>query len=236
MRLVLPALLLCAMAVMCQGKVFRRWRAGMPGAHAVRALGGRLAYSAPVSVNNGAGDLSVFIFEEALDGVLDKLPGGVGAGGTREQSLGNMVVRTVSAPGKRAWWLIYAPEQARAGTIVFKLEQDADEYARSREPPDHGLPGVPSYPAAEPLFLFRDRAGRTAFCVSRTPDALQAVRASVASQMAAAGWAPALPRGPRGTSFMMYLRDNEICCTMVDGQSETGQTRITLLHKIQDLK
>jgi hypothetical protein len=220
-----------------QARVFFRWGARDPSARALAEAGGRLAYQSKVRINNGAGDLSVFGFEASLDDVardlrrLFGLPPSAFAGGS-------FATANATSEGRHLRFILLQPS-SRVQTLVFKIEQSAEEHRASGQPPTgHLLTEVPPFPGSVPSFYMLDDSTSTAIAIASTTAAAGEVHDFYRSRLAAEGWQPALPgtAGPTAGGAVVYLRGPEICCCYADTGRDGGATRITLLHKRQGVK
>ncbi|MDI6774937.1 MAG: hypothetical protein QME60_06035 [Verrucomicrobiota bacterium] len=232
---------LILVAVAAPGRVFRRWSSATQSTRALEAVGGAIAYEAPVVVNEGKGALVILGFESPAEDVartlarvfkLDSLVFAGGAMGFATASSDGVTLRLL---------LLQLPGQSM--TLVFKIEQTAEEARRSAAPPArHLLDALPAYAPSEPALFLRDEGTGFSLASARTRSSPAAVLEFYRNRLPRLGWTPALaPRTADGTtptrsSLLVFHRGPNLCCVYAEAAAESGETRITLLHKQQAMK
>lgn len=236
--LVCLALLLAAAT--CHARVFLRWGAASQSTRALRELGGKIVYEAPVTINGGHGDLVIFNFDRSPGELMPRMRSifglknfGFAGGNTAVANVRSsaIVIRLIALR-------LNNPGQ----TLVFKVEQSEDEYKSSQSPPeDHPTTPIPPYPGSKPEFYVRDGNTEASLAISTADSAPGTVRDFFRARLTASGWTPALAPAQadrhllRDQSMSVYLKDRQMCCVMVTAEV-AGTSRITLLHKTQGMK
>jgi hypothetical protein len=211
--------------------VFERW--GVRGHDPVRALmvGEQPAYTAPMKLNSGAGDMEVFMCEGSPAKILERLVGGY-------QALGAQVF-CVSGP-KLGWGLVLhdgkiirllvANTGQRNTSTVFRLEQSEAEFSRSQQVPARPLPGdVPVFPGSRWTQAIRNEAARSTVATATVGADANTVLRYYADVLPRAGWLPGL--GPRDQASGLYMRGTELLLVNANSTGVRGQTVVILLHK-----
>lgn len=232
-------LALAVMVPASHGRVFWRSPAHTDGRRALDALGGRIAYEAPVIINGGRGHLSVFAFTEPLADVVRRLSQTPG-GGAITYSGGTLAVGE-RANGKRIVRMVAFSLDPPGETLVCALDQSVEERERSRQPPgEEGLPGVPGFPGARTVFTAVNEESRMRLTHASTEAPVSAVRDFYHTALAAAGWSAFGPGSGtatvNGSGMGVYLKDHEILCVLANRPHPAGPTDITLLHKRHGLE
>jgi len=229
-------LLVLALPAAAPARVFSRWTAGAHTARALAAAGGETLYRAKVTVNNGRGELTVFGFDEPLARVTGTLARSFDLPAFAKAE-GDLAVASCRS-GDRVVRLVAARLFAGGRTLLFALEQSEDQARASRAPPaGNRLGAVPAYPGSEPLFFVKDEKTRAALAVSRTDSGSREVQAFLAGRLADAGWTPVFPASGPGVAdvetpaMKVYLRNESVCCLLVQPLPGATGSRITLLHK-----
>jgi len=224
-----------ACALFCHGKVFLRWGRAARDAEGIQSIGGRLAYQASVTVNEGHGDLAVLAFDAPPEIVVARLRS-LFADAEFDDPADGMALGSGACGNLLLRFLILSLDST-AETLVFKLAQDRLNRTRALlPPPAPSIHGVCVYPEATPLFLFTDRTARAGLLVSETAAPAPAVKRFIAQHMASSGWTASLPAHSPDASLTLYLRAGALCSVMVNEPAPSGMTRITVLHKRQELK
>jgi hypothetical protein len=220
-----------------QARIFFRWGAREDSTRALTEAGGRLAYQSKVRINNGAGELSVFGFEAAIEDVARDLRRLYGLPPTAFAG-GSFATADATTDGRHLRLILLQPG-SRVQTLLLRIEQSAEDYRASARPPqEHHLADVPPFPGSAPTFFMLDAGTSTAIAIASTTAAAGEIQAFYRSRLAAEGWQPALPGtgAPPAGGAVVYLRGPEICCCYADTGRDGHTTRITLLHKRQGVK
>jgi hypothetical protein len=222
----------CLVSACAWGRVFWRWGTASESSRALAGMGGRRAYSADVVLNGGEGRLEVFRFDDPAPRLVQALRQSFAP--EDESTEGGMITMRLSRDGRVLRLLVVHLFEAGT-TLVFTIDQAPEQAALSRHAPAaNPLPSVPAFPGATPHFFARDGNTDTALLVSTTAAPVATVRDFYAANLSLHGWAPAL--GTSGASDAgVYLRNNALCCLLVAQAPGTGDTRITVLHKTQEL-
>jgi hypothetical protein len=218
-------------------RVFFRWGARDSDVRALTESGGRLAFQSKVRINNGGGGLSVFGFEAAIEDVARDMRRLYGLPPTALTG-GSFTSAEAVADGRHLRLILLRPG-SRVQTLLFRIEQSAEDHRASGQPPQtHLLTEVPPFPGSLPSFYMLDASTSTSIAIAATTASAAEVHAFYRSSLAADGWQPALPgMGPApAPGAVVYLRGPEICCCYADTGRDGGATRITLLHKRQGVK
>jgi hypothetical protein len=238
MLLAAAALLIFSVALVSQGRVFLRWRGADRTNDALEALGGALAYQAPIVVNNGTGVLSVYAFDQSVRRL--------GAGLNRtfhtdafKAAHGTLAVAALKVEG-RAVRLVLMRAPQKQQTLVIKIEQSPSEARASAQAPrEQGLPGIPAYPGSVPVFFAKNEDTQMGLAVSTATCLPADVDAFFQARLPGLRWTPALPRQRRATRdrvMRLYHKGPDLCCVFAESIGATGGTRITLLHKRHGIK
>lgn len=211
--------------------VFERW--GVRGNDPVRALmvGEQPAYTAPMKLNNGAGDMEVFMCEGSPAKILERLITGYRALGAQ--------VFCVSGP-KLGWGLVMLDGKiirllvANTGqhntSTVFRIEQSEAEFGRSQEVPARPLPNdIPVFPGSRWTQAIRNDAARSTVATATVGADANTVLHYYADVLPRAGWLPGL--GPRDQASGIYVRGSEVLLINANSTGVRGQTVVILLHK-----
>jgi hypothetical protein len=227
-RQLYTALVIFALAgLTVHARVFWRWGGRGDTTHTLKTLGGTQAYSAPVTVNGGQGQLDVFSFDTPFPTTLRAVGKALGLS-FGDPAGRSMAVQTITTAGSRVRLVMVAPPDVTR-TLVFALQQSPDQVRRSQTGPDPAaLPHVPVYPGSTPLFSASDQKAHAELALSATTAPPQAVHRFYAAQLDAAGWMPAIA-GAKATTGGIYLRGRSVCC--VQASSQDRQTHIAILYK-----
>ncbi|MDD4872564.1 MAG: hypothetical protein PHR77_18595 [Kiritimatiellae bacterium] len=226
------AAILCAGAILCHGRVFERSGTVLDSTKALLMSGGTLAYESSVTINSGKGDLAVVGFNKSITQLVSELShifntkNIIYSGGTMAfitaRTEGFIMRLTVIKLGNNIQ------------TLVFKIQQSEGDFRASAKPPkQHMIKDIPSFPGSEPTFYAADDKSNAGLAVSQTTSDPASVRSFFTSQLASSGWTPAMPgySAQNGPSMLVFNKEHEICCVMVDPSETAGKNRITLLHK-----
>jgi len=221
---------LLALATIADARVFWRWSAAADSVRALESCGGRIAYSADVAVNGGRGHLTVLGFDKPLERVLSALratfrdaefTGRDGTMATARIASGRRVIR------------LLALELAAGRAVVFDLDQsEAEAEASARPPADAALKDLPAYPGGETVFFVQDDHASLGAVVFRSPAGAETVQRYYAATLPGGGWTPLpLTRGLAEASLRLYVKNDRLCCVLVEPSRTEGVNRITVLHK-----
>ena len=225
-------------ALVSHGRVFFRWGAAAQSLHTLEALGGTLAYQAAVNINGGKGQLTVFAFQKSIADVVRELTSAFAITGYH-YSGGTMGYGSVSANGQtRTLIALQLGEPPR--TIVFHTEQSDEDSRRSALPPSGPmLNDIVRFLDSTPVFFASDENAGMSVAISRTQTGEAEVRQALDMDLSGNGWQSAFPSAggilaaPR---LRVYLKQQQICCVLVDASEKQGESRITILHKQRGMK
>ena len=227
-----------ATVLVCQGRVFFRWGSAAESLHTMESLGGKLAYQATVNVNGGGGQLAVFGFNRPIIQIVNDLARAFNIAHFSYAG-GSMGCASVSTNGQTLRWVVL-DMGSESQTLAFLIEQSDEDSRRSARPPEgQMLAAVPAYPDSKPVFFASDDNAGMSLAVSRASSNEEDVRQSMDNALIHDGWNPALPAavgkgGPPG--MKVYFKQQQICCVLVDTAEESGESRITILHKRRGMK
>lgn len=222
---------LLVLAMPVHGRVFYRTHAADVGNALFKQMGGQVAYRADVRINDGKGTLDVFHFDDHIDRVVSNLHDLLGQIGLKQQS-GDMRITTTQGRD-RVLRLVVIRIPDSGQTLLFKIEQSTDQYARSAPPQDHRLHEVPAFPDSTPLFFAEDLNSNMRFALASTYAGNGAVLGYYQASMKAAGWKSALPtRLHENAGMLFYLKGRDLCCIAVTPSEEHRMvSHIAILHK-----
>ncbi len=222
---------LLLLAIPVHGRVFYRTHAADLGNAVFEQLGGQVAYRADVRINDGKGTLDVFHFGDHIDRVVSNLHGLLGHIGLKQQSGDLRITTTQGRDRVLRLVVIRIPDSGQ--TLLFKIEQTTDQYARSAPPQDHRIHDVPAFPDATPLFFAEDLNSNMRFALASAHTGNEAVLGYYRASMKAAGWKSALPAPLHENAGMLfYLKGRDLCCIAVTPSEEHRMiSHIAVLHK-----
>lgn len=187
------------------------------------------AYTAPLRINGGQADLSVWDTPQSVDDILAALRQRVSERGGRIYfASGGELAWGVACVEGRVLRFLVTSGPGRSGQ-VFELVQDFDDYRTSRTSPAvAGLPDVPELPAARVSQVLANEATgltlATAHSTANPADAQQQANALLAG----AGWQLMMPAGAQAG---LYVRGRDLLVVSSVSAGRDGQTVITLAHK-----
>ena len=205
---------------------------------ALRSSGGQDAYKSEVTINGGKGRLTVMGFTDAFPDVLRTLRRATGIE-ELDVETGHHLHAIVST-GKGVVRLLAFRLAENLQTIVVAIEQSRSEFKASERPPGRNmLKAIPSYPDSTPRFYMKDAGRKIGVAVSDTKAAVDAVETHLLVNLRRKGWQPALPptKGKKsGTSFTVYMKGLDVCCTYIGPSADGNGNVITILHKEQGVE
>ena len=231
-RLLLLATLLLA-AFPSPARVFWQFGGGRSSGAWLDAdeAGWTRGYTAPLRINGGSAEVSVWSTDQSPGAALATLRGRIESAGGAFYAAdgGDLAWGIACADGKVTRFLISGG--ATRSSQVFQLVQDFEAYRRSRQPPaTAGLPDVPELPGARvSQVLANEKSGLTlaqARCAENPASAHQRVNALLAG----AGWQLMLGGGSQAG---IYIRNHDLLVASALSAGSTGETLITLAHKRQ---
>lgn len=231
--------MLCLIAAAAYGRVFLRWGATGNPQSFINSQGGTHAYSADITLNGGAGIMSVYSLPDNISSVAEKLKKSMKFDEWTWNG-GSMAMGKTSADGRK-YNLLITSFNWSAQTLVYIIEQTAAEAELSSKPPlKHMLREIPPYPGSIPEFFMKDANTSTELAVASTSADKTDVYDFYNLSLRSTGWSPSFPTSkessPDHQSLMMYMKGSAICCLYVNDSGSKGSNRITLLHKQQKIK
>jgi hypothetical protein len=211
--------------------VFERW--GARSNDPVRALmvGEHPAYTTAMKLNGGAGSLEIYQVEGTPPQALERLTAGYRALGAQ--------VFCVSGPqlgwglvldGGRVIRLLVTNMGEHHTSMLFRMEQTEQEFARSQQAPVQPLPpDVPLYPGTRWTQSIDDEAANSTTATATVGADPVAVLRYYAETLPNAGWKPGL--GPRDQASGIYVRGSELLVVNANSTGVRGQTVVIFLHK-----
>lgn len=231
-QLITTIILLAFIVINSNARVFQRWNAVAKSDSTIEAVGGRIAYTAPINLNGGNGVVTVYSFKEDIVSVTKSL--------CRTFNTDKLIVKngsmatTTITDGGMVLNLIAISMQPYGSTTLFKFVQTIAESNKSKNPPANPIKEVPAFPNTKTTFYAKDKQTKTAIAVATAKTSVQAVLDFYLSELPANGWSAPLSssnnRHPTG-QMMLYKKDNKLCCIFASDKPDTQQTSITILYK-----
>ena len=244
-RRLLLATLILTVSGAGYSRVFLRRGALANSTRTMESLGGRIAYEAPVKINGGSGQLSIFSYDEPLTTVSKKLARAFASADIAAES-GTMSLATV-ARGNRVLRLLLLQMDSPGRTLVFAVNQSKLEFAASADPPSHHpIRQVRSFPGSKPVFFAANEETGMSLSISLVDADPRGVGIALESGLLSDGWQPALQPSEQDSTapapppialddspMRVYLMRDQLCCTLIEPAEHAGTSRIILLHKRQ---
>lgn len=209
-------LLACMLSVMLaavasEAKVYLRWGVADNIARFVAGIGGKLAYQADMTVNGRAASISVY-----------GLP-------ASSRAWANSV-RSISFNARGAFTSLTGLTVSDS-PLLFQYQRRT-EGARQETP---FL--LPHFPQSSQTFSAHDKQADMSINILRAHAAPAQVREFYRGSMQADGWHMPLAANetlPEG--MIVFIREQEVACIGIEQVNQNTETRITLLHKILNIK
>lgn len=231
-QLAILVTLVCALVG--QARVYWRWQGGARVDATMTTLGGTSVYQSDATVNQVAGHLSVYGFEEAIKDVTARLG--------RELELGDwynggqMSMSSVQDGGDttRVLALTVAPER----TVVLTFQANTSDLAKAAVPPSDATPphGLPVYPGSTVQFCATLEKSGVEWTTADAPADAGTVNKHLRAALLEDGWvAASSPTHGVDAGLPCYERDGATCWVWTI-PSEEGLHSITALlyTKAQD--
>jgi hypothetical protein len=233
--LILTMLGLLLGVAVCHGRVFLHWNAASQSTRAMENAVGRIAYESSVTVNGGKGQLTVFSFEKSMTEVVRELSRLFNINNFN-LSDGTMAMASIEADDRVSKLL--ALNLGKEGqTLVLKFEQSARDAKVSMESPmQHLMKAVPGYPGSRSVFYAKDDNTEMSMEMSSAQENESTIRDFYDSSLKGSGWEPALPVRTENAGLAVFRKGQEICCVFVDAADSSGNSTITVLHKLLQIK
>ena len=211
--------------------VFERW--GARGNDPVRALmvGEHPAYTTAMKLNGGAAELEVYQVEGTVPQALERLISGYRALGAQVFGVsGAKLGWGIVLDGGHVIRLLAANMGAHNTCMIFRMEQTAQEFARSQGVPPAPLPpDIPVFPGARWTQTIENEAAHSMTATATVGADPISVLRYYAEALPHAGWTPGL--GPRDQASSMFVRGSEILVVNANSTGVRGQTVVIFLHK-----
>jgi hypothetical protein len=226
---------LCALALLAPlaapALVFERW--GARGNDPVRALmvGEHPAYTTAMKLNGGAGELEIYQIEGSPPQALERLAAGYRALGAQVFCVSGLKLGWgLVLDGGRVIRLLVTNMGQHNTSMLFRMEQTEQEFARSQRTPVQPLPpDVPVFPGTRwTQAIENDAANSTTATATVGADPISVLR-YFAETLPRAGWTPGL--GPRDQATSLYVRGSELLVVNANSTGVRGQTVVIFLHK-----
>ncbi len=200
-------LLMIMTALVADGRVFLRWGAAKHLARFVAGIGGKLAYSADLSVNGADANIAVYGLPEA------------------HRPWGNSA-RSISYKQDNQKTTLTGLHLSGNSLLLQYQRQDTKAAA-----PKHRS-SLPRFPQSKQVFYAHDETADMSVSISRSRAAPAQVRNYYEGSMQAAGWhLPAVSKATPPAGMTMFIRKQEVACIGIEQLPQHRETRITLLHK-----
>ena len=223
----MSVLLLALLAPSAPARVF--WNLGGGTAQGLLDAGEanwNRAYSAPLRINGGRANLSVWGTQQSIEESVSAL----------RQRAGGPCYFAIST--ELAWGIAFKDGQVLRFVIsagpdryshIFQLVQSFDDYRASREAPaTAALPNVPEIPEARVSQVLANEETGLTLASAHTALPPAAAQQQVNATLAGAGWHLLMPAGGQAG---VYVRGRDLVVTSAVSAGRAGETVLTLAHK-----
>ena len=232
-RVWLPWLLatLLLAPVAASARVFERWGARSDDPARALMVGEHPAYTTTMKINGGACALEVYQVEGTPPQVLERLTAGYRALGAQVFCVsGAQLGWGMVLDGGRVVRLLVSNVGRHNTSMLFRMEQTEQEFARSQQVPAHPLPSeVPLYPGLRWTQAIENEATDSTTATATVGAVPAAVLRYYAETLPAAGWKPGL--GQRDQATSLFVRGSELLAVDANSTGVRGQTVVIFLHK-----
>ncbi len=213
-----------------RARIFQRWKTSENCDAALESVGGKPAYTAPITLNGGKGTLSIYGFNADIRTVtadicrIFNIPySGIRNDGviisniTNQQNVINFIIINI-----------------QGSTTVFSFTQSIKDAKKSKQIPVNPLRDLPAYPGAESVFYAKDDNAKTALFTATAGDNINNILSFYQSELENDGWTCPLasPTGNNPTgNLLFYTKNNKICAIFASQKPATQKTYITILRK-----
>ena len=219
-------------------RVFTRWGGNSDTIGNLTRLGGKVAYTTDVKINNGQGKLTVIGFDDTFDNITPKIhhilnispstpinhqPSTINISPSTSLHILQGKITTTRLI------LLQLPQNNRL--LAIAIEQPTSEFKKSQtEPTKHQLNNITQYPGSTPTFYAETSQTKLRIAVSSSQDSIESIHNFYHSQLKSTGWQPYLSDNFGSIPQMtIYQRNTELCYILAT-PSKTCQS-ITLIHK-----
>lgn len=225
-------IIVCFIAVAANARVFLSWGSAGQADRVFEGKGGTISYKGKMNINGKDGHVTIFRFNDSLPDVMRMIKTSFNtsefnyAGGT----MGLAAFKSSSLLTK------LVAVRLNDTSLVFKIDQPLDSASRGA-PTEHLMKEIQPFPSSVPVFYAKDENTNVSLAVSKSTASSGSIREFYRTSMESEGWYNPLPPTETGNEGMvMYIKDNQTACVMVNANDSNGETRITLLHKYQKIK
>ena len=236
MRLLGILLIILTTTAISPAKVFISWPGRSDIEGTLSRLGGSRAYRAPVTINGGRADLSVFGFDNDPNTTVSAIRRILNLKQTSSATAAfgpSTEVYTV-ADGKIVSRLVLIRMPRKNRLLAIVIRQSEADYKKSLQPPaGTEIEGIPQFPGSTPHFFMENRETGLQLAISKTSAPADAVAGFYGSALSAAGWQPYLAEKGRGSipRLAVYQRADHICFVVASASPGNRDITISVLHK-----
>lgn len=228
---------LFALTATLHARVFTRWGDNSDAIGNLTRLGGKIAYTTNIKINNGLGKLTVIGFNDALNTTAPQIRHILNI---PDSPLINHQPSTINFPATTSLHILHGTTTLRlillqlpqtASLLAIAIEQPNAEFQKSQNTPaSHQLKTIPPYPGSTPTFYAESSKTKLRIALSSSTDNIESIYAFYHSTLQAQGWQPYLSDTIGSIPQMtIYQRNSELCYILAT-PSESCQS-ITLLYK-----
>ncbi len=229
---------LATIATTTHARVYTRWGGTSDAIGNLTRLGGKVAYTSDIKINNGEGKLTVIGFDDPLNNTAPKIrhilniPTHHPPLSTVHSPLSSPTTSIHILRGKTTTLrlvLLQLPQASRL--LAIAIEQPNTEYNKSQKSPTkHQLTQIPAYPGSTPTFYAESSQTKLRIAMSSSSENIEAIHSFYHSRLQADGWQPYLSDSLGSIPQMtIYQRGSELCYILAT-PSKSCQT-ISLLYK-----
>lgn len=239
-HLIITIITTLTIATTTHARVFLRWGGADNPVGNMTRLGGKIAYSSDIKINNGEGKLTVIGFNDPMNNTTTQIQRILNISPndqfpmTIDQSspMTNPTTSLYLLCGKKKSMrliLLQLPHASRL--LAITIEQSTEEFLKSQKAPTkHKLSKIPAYPGSTPTFYAESSQTKFRMAISSSNDNIEAIRGFYHSRMQADGWIPYLSDSMGSIpQLTIYQRGNELCYILAT-PSKKCQT-ISVLYK-----
>ena len=241
--------ILLSIAASTHARVFTRWGGNNDAIGNLTRLGGKIAYTTNVKINDGQGKLTVIGFDDSINTTESQI---LRILNIPYSPLINHFTRSnaklwagqpliINRPPSTSLHIIHGKTttlrlillklpQARR-LLAITIEQPNIEFKKSQSPPSkHQLKTIPTYPGSTPTFYAESSQTKLSISIISSSDNTEAIHNFYHSMLQSNGWQPYLSNSQGSIPQMtIYQRNNELCYILAT-PSKTCNS-IILLHK-----
>lgn len=215
------------------GRVYWQWRPGSGQAIFDSLPEWRRIYQSSIRINSSRGHLEILGCDDPLPRVINKLKTAFASSDPaasfyHSPSAGWVLIQTDTLITRILALNLGTPAQ----TVIFVLTQSPDNYAQSLQPPDTHLLAAPFYPGSTVKSFIENETASAQMEISSTPVSPQSILSFFDSAFTQNGY-HRIPAGTGAvdTGFIIFQKDQSLCCVLVQVSPQTHESVITVLHK-----